>query len=540
VSESSTTDRRSLSHSEILVVFSGLMTGMLLAALDQTIVATALPTMVGELGGLNHLSWVVTAYLLTSTASTPLYGKISDLYGRKILFQFAIVVFLTGSALAGLSQSMSQLIAFRAVQGLGAGGLIAMALAIIGDVVSPRERGRYQGYMGGVFAVASVAGPLIGGLFVDHFSWRWVFYVNIPVGLVALVVTSAVLNLPFVRRPHSIDYLGAVLLVAAVTATLLVTVWGGSEYAWTSSVIIVLSIAAVVFIVLFLLQERRATEPILPLRLFRNSIFSVASATGFIVGLAMFGAIVFLPVYLQVVNGISPTRSGLLLVPLMAGLLTSSITSGRAISRFGRYKIFPVVGTAIMTVGLFLFTFLDKETSPFLAAVFMVVLGAGIGLVMQVLVLAVQNGVEHRDLGTATSASTFFRSMGGAFGTAVFGAIFASRLSSELSGLIPTGVDLRADAVLGSPQQILALPPDTYQLVISAFTRAIDSVFWWAIPFGVLAFVLTLALKEVPLRESAHVGWEGAEVEAGLALEAAVPSDHTPELVTDSAKDDSS
>jgi EmrB/QacA subfamily drug resistance transporter len=540
VSDSPIAESRPLSHSEILVVFSGLMMGLLLAALDQTIVATALPTMVGELGGLDHLSWVVTAYLLTTTASTPLYGKISDLYGRKILFQIAIVVFLVGSALAGLAQSMLQLIAFRALQGLGAGGLIAMALAIIGDVVSPRERGRYQGYMGAVFAVASVAGPLLGGLFVDHISWRWVFYVNIPVGLVALVVTSAVLNLPFVRRPHAIDYIGSALLVASVTATLLVTVWGGSEYAWTSSIIIGLTVAGAVLVALFVLQERRAAEAILPLRLFRNPIFSVASATGFIVGLAMFGAIVFLPLYLQVVNGISPTRSGLLLVPLMAGLLTSSIASGRAISRFGRYKIFPVAGTAIMTLGLFLFTFLDQETSGFQSSIFMVVLGVGIGLVMQVLVLAVQNGVDHRDLGTATSASTFFRSMGGAFGTAIFGAIFASRLSSELSRLVPAGVALDAEALRGSPEQIQALPPEAYGHAIAAFTRSINAVFWWAIPFGVLAFILTLALKEIPLRDSAHVGWEGAEVETSLALEPSVPSINTPELITEPRADDPS
>jgi EmrB/QacA subfamily drug resistance transporter len=513
MSTTTATGGKSLSHQQILVVFSGLMLGMLLAALDQTIVATALPTIVGELGGLDHLSWVVTAYLLTSTASTPLYGKISDLYGRKIVFQAAIVIFLAGSVLAGLAQNMAQLIGFRAIQGLGAGGLIAMALAIIGDVVSPRERGRYQGYMGSVFALASVAGPLLGGLFVEHLSWRWVFYINLPVGAVALVVTSVVLDLPFARREHAIDYLGAALLVAAVTCTLLATVWGGTEYAWSSPVILGLIAAAVALTVLFVLQERRAPEPILPLRLFRNSVFSVSSAVGFLVGLTMFGAIVFLPLFLQVVNGVSPTRSGLLILPLMLGLIGAAVASGRTITRIGRYKVFPVVGTAVMTVGVYLFTHLDQHTAGVLTSLYMVVLGAGIGMVFQVLVLAVQNAVEHRDLGTATSVSTFFRSMGGAFGTAIFGAIFGSQLARHLSVFVPgLGGSLTPDSLQGSPEQISSLPPAILGGVIEAFARSVHSVFVWTLPFAVLAFALSLLLKEIPLKESAHVGWESGEV----------------------------
>lgn len=519
-----------LSHRQIQVVFAGLALGMLLAALDQTIVSTALPTIVGELGGLNHLSWVVTAYLLTSTAATPLFGKISDLYGRRRLFQFAIVAFLVGSALAGLAQNMPQLIATRALQGIGAGGLIAMAQVIIGDVVSPRERGRYMGYIGAVFAVASVAGPLAGGFFVDNLSWRWVFYINVPIGLVALFVTNSVLNLPFRRVEHPIDYLGASLLVAGLTCTVLVTTWGGTEYDWASPVILGLGFAGVALLVAFVFQERRATEPIMPLRLFRDANFRVASSAGFIVGLTMFGAIVFLPVFLQVVTGVSATNSGLLLLPLIVGLLISSIASGRAITAVGRYRIYPITGTAVMGLGMYLLTRMDAETSRTTASFYMFVVGTGIGLVMQVLVLAVQNAVDHRDLGIATSSATLFRSLGGAFGTSIFGAILSSRLAYNLPRLVPgfASENLSIEGLQGSPAEIRSLPGPIRDGVVEAFALSIHDVFVWSIPLVLVAFVITWFLKEIPLRDSAHVGSHSVGEDLGIALEPAMDPDHAP------------
>ena len=493
-------------HRQILVILFGLMTGMLLAALDQTIVSTALPTIVGDLGGLQHLSWVVTAYLLASTASTPLYGKISDLYGRKPIFRFAIIVFLIGSAMSGLSTQMWELIVARGIQGLGAGGLMSLAFAIIGDVIPPRERGRYQGYFGAVFAVSSVAGPLLGGFFVEHLSWHWIFFINIPLGIVALVVTDRALHgLRHVRREHSIDYFGAVLLVAGVTILLLGLVNGG-DAGWTSAQTIALLAGGLVLSVAFVLWEARAAEPILPLRLFRNRIFSVSSGIGFAIGFAMFGAIVFLPVYLQIVRGVSPTQSGLELLPLMVGLLVASVVSGRRITTTGRYKRFPIAGTAITAVGLALLSTLGASTPYWRTALFMLTLGVGIGLVMQVMVLAMQNSVNPRDMGVATSSATFFRSMGGTFGTAIFGTVLANRLASELAQRLPAGAlhGINPSQLTGSPQVIAALPHGVRGPVISSFVSALNTVFVSAVPIVLIAFALTWFLQEITLR--GHTG----------------------------------
>ena len=496
-----------LSHRQIQIVFTGLMAGMLLASLDQTIVATALPTIVGDLGGLRELSWVVTAYILMSTISVPLYGKLSDLYGRRRIFQTAIVIFLIGSALSGLAHNMAELIGFRAVQGVGAGGLMATAQAIIGDIVSPRDRGKYQGYLGAVFAFASVVGPLLGGFFVDHLSWRWVFYVNLPVGAGALVITSAVLNLPYQRIEHQIDYLGAALVMGAASSLILVTVWGGSQFAWGSPVIVGLGIAGVVLLGSFLLAERRADEPLIPLRLWSNPVFSVSTGLEFLVGFSMFGAIVFLPLYLQTVGHASATNSGVLILPLMLGLMASSIASGRIITRTGRYKVFPVCGTALMALGVWLLSTMGTGTTRVQSSAYMFVLGLGMGMIVQVMVLAVQNAVEHRDLGVATGVETFSRSMGATFGVAAFGAILNNRLAYHLPRLLPPGTSTRLDVrtLTASPAAIRRLPGPVHHAVIEALARSIHVTFLFSLPLLVLAFGVTFLLREKPLRETAFL-----------------------------------
>ena len=491
---------RSYTGRQLAAVFAALILGMFLAALDQTIVSTALPTIVGDLGGLNHLSWVVTSYLLASTVSTPLYGKLGDMLGRKPVFQAAIAIFLVGSMLAGLSQTMTQLIAFRALQGIGAGGLMVGAQAIIADIVPPRERGRYMGLIGGVFAVASIAGPLLGGFFVDNLSWRWVFYVNMPVGALAVVIVAMKLHLPGVKHRHKVDYVGTVLLTGGVGALILLTTWGGNEYPWSSPAIFGLGFVGVVLLLAFVWQERRAVEPIIPLKLFRSSIFDVASGMGFFIGLAMFGAIIFIPLYLQLVYGLSPTSSGLQMLPLMGGLLVAAIGSGRMISKIGRYKVFPVVGTAVLIVGMFLLSRLRESTPHSRASIYMLVVGVGIGLVMQVLVLVVQNDVGREDIGVATSTATFFRSVGGSFGVAIFGAIFASRLAHELKKLPPSAVKGLHGGLHITPAQVRHLSPHVHAQFLHAFAHALHGVFLFGMAVAIVPFALSWFLKEVPLR----------------------------------------
>jgi len=501
--EVSASDVRTGPQREILIVLPGLLLTLIIAMLDQLVVSTALPRIVGDLGGLNHLAWVVTAYVLASTVTTPLYGKLGDMYGRKRLLMIAIVIFLIGSALSGLAHSMDQLIAFRALQGLGAGGLMVGTFAAIGDLVSPRERGQYMGYMMAAMMVAMIAGPLVGGYITDTLSWRWIFYINMPIGGAALVYLWATLHLPRRRVEHKVDYLGAVVIAVGATAITLLATWGGTQYAWGSWEIMTLGAVIAVSLAAFFVVEGRAAEPILPLHVFRNRNFSLSTAMSFLLGFVMLGGMTFLPLYQQTVQHASPTTSGLLLIPLMFGSMVTSLIGGRITLKTGRYKMLPIIGGAVMTVAIYLLTHLGPHTSRLESAIFYVTLGLGMGFLMQIVSLIVQNSVEPKDMGVASSARMFFQQIGGSMGVSLLGVIFFHRLTSVIAANLP-GAQVHPGQGSLDPATINTLPAVVRDVAFLGISKGLDLVYWWTIPATALVFLLALWVKEIPLRGGAE------------------------------------
>ncbi|AWZ09400.1 MULTISPECIES: MDR family MFS transporter [unclassified Streptomyces] len=500
----------------VRVVLMALMIAMLLAMLDNMIIGTAMPTIVGELGGLEHLSWVVTAYTLATAASTPIWGKIGDMYGRKGSFLTSIVIFLIGSALSGMAQDMGQLIGFRAIQGLGAGGLMVGVMAIIGDLIPPRERGKYQGMMAGVMALAMIGGPLVGGTITDHMGWRWSFYINLPLGAVALAMVTAVLHLPKKTgegERRKIDYLGAALLTIAITSAVLVTTWGGTEYAWGSAEIIGLIVTGILSTAAFLFTETRAAEPIMPLHIFRSRNFTLMSVIGFLVGFAMFGGVLYLPLFQQSVQGASATNSGLLLLPMLLSMMVVSLIAGRITTNSGKYKMFPIIGGALMVAGLFLLATMDTGTTRLVSGVYMAVLGAGLGFLMQITMLVAQNSVEMKDMGVASSSATLFRTLGGSFGVALMGSLFTSQVTSTMSDRLGPEAAKAAGSAQLDAASLAKLPEavrDAYQHAVAAGTH---SAFLLGAGIAVLGFAAAWFVKEVPLRGAATPA-AGADQEA--------------------------
>lgn len=505
----------------VRVVLAGLMVAMLLAMLDNMIIGTAMPTIVGELGGFNHLSWVVTAYTLATAASTPIWGKLGDMYGRKGVFMASIVLFLVGSALSGLSQSMDQLIAFRAIQGLGAGGLMVGVMAIIGDLIPPRERGKYQGMIAGVMAVAMIGGPLVGGFITDNWGWRWSFYINLPLGAVALFVISAVLHLPKKRAQGRIDYLGAALLTIGITSLVLITTWGGTQYAWGSVTIIGLLVVGLLAIAAFLFVQTRAAEPVMPLGIFRSRNFSLMTLIGFVVGFVMFGAMTFLPLFQQTVQGASATNSGLLLLPLLLAMMAVSLLAGRVTTSTGKYKVFPIVGGALMAVGLYLLSTMDVHATRLQSGLYMAVLGAGMGFLMQITMLVAQNSVEMKDMGVASSSTTLFRTIGGSFGVSLFGALFSHQVQHAMSARAGAqGPGLTSGGAQLSPAAVAHLPAAAKDAYFHAVASGTHIVFLWGSVVALISFVAAWFVKEIALRGASPAASDEAPSDMAALVDA--------------------